>query len=1121
MNSDSNALPDEKLADLLAAYDDALASGIGLPPTDAPAELRSRLEEDLKCLELLNALRPAASGPAQALPLGEVGERYRLTRLHAAGGIGQVWLAHDNDLGRDVALKELRPERALDGQMQARFLHEARITGQLQHPGIVPVYELVPGRTDAEEGPSPEGPYYTMRFVQGRTLTAAVKAYHEKRAGGTAGPLDLAALLNAFVSICNTVAYAHSRGVIHRDLKGLNVVLGDFGEVMVLDWGFAKRLGTGVRDQESGVRGQESGETEETSEAATGTSEGWLQSPDHTLAGQVVGTPAYLAPEQAAGRRDLIDCRTDVYGLGAILYEILTNRPPFTGDNSKEILRKVREEEPAWPETVCPGVPPALAAVCRRALARDPAERYPSAAALGREVQRWLADEPVEVYREPFTGRLRRWARRHKPAVTALTALIVTGVAALVFGTILLEEEKSRTTEVRAEAAAEKANAEIRTRKALELQLYYHRIARAEREQAVKNLNRATQILAACPENLRGWEWYCLERLCHTDQQTLSGHRAAVAAVAFSPKGRFLASASHDRTVRIWDVQTSQTIRTLSGHADVVYGLAYSPDGIRLATASWDGTVKVWEVETGRELLTFRGHKEPVSRVAFSPDGRRLVSLSPKTVLVWDAATGAELQTLGPPSERNRYGLAYSPDGRFVAVTTQEQTIVLWEVETGREVRVFQGHRSVVKNVAFSPDGQFLASGAGDLVRSEPGEVMVWKTDTGQEVYRLRGHTDPIYGVAFSPDGRRLVSCSEDQTVKVWDLGTGQEALTIRAHADMVRAVAFSSDGTRLASGCADGTIKVWDANPWTDDRPSQEVHTLAGAGARIFRISFHPDGRHLAAASDNETITVWDSLASEGQPLRRIPSDSPTFAAAYSPDGSLLATATSDGVVWLLDAATGKTLRTLASHRLGPIRDLAFSPNGRRLAAASWDRTVHVWDLPLGKMVHLLEGHADAVTAVAFSPDGLFLASASHDQTVRIWNAATGQMLHVLTGHKSRVFGVAFSPDSKTVASAGNDGTVRLWDGATGQERRILRGHGSGVYGVAFSPDGRLASASNDWTVKLWDPKTGQELRTLRGHGDRVQCVAFSPDGRHLASAGSDQTVKIWEVDPAKGAGE
>ncbi|MBO0697723.1 MAG: PQQ-binding-like beta-propeller repeat protein, partial [Zavarzinella sp.] len=538
-----------------------------------------------------------------------------------------------------------------------------------------------------------------------------------------------------------------------------------------------------------------------------------------------------------------------------------------------------------------------------------------------------------------------------------------------------------------------------------------------------------------------------------------------------------------------------------------------NPEGDRLATASWDHTVKIWD-PAGRDLLTLRGHDEQVLRVAFTPDGSKLVSLSSHAVKVWDPFTGAEIRTLGPVGGLSRYGLAVSPDGRTVAVTTHDPAVVLWDIETGEEKLVFRGHTSAVKNVAFSPDGRLAASGAGDIVRSEPGQVKVWETETGRELFDLRGHTDAIYGVAFSPDGRRLASASQDHTVKLWDVATGREILTIRAHTDTVRALAFSPNGWRLATACVDGVIKVWDATPWAGSTPPGLVRTLSGHGAAVFSLAFHPDGRRLFALSDNETIRSWD--ADTGNELHRESITPQIYALALSPAGNLLATGTTDGAVWLLDAATLRRERDLHGHGHAPVKSLAFSPDGGRLAIAHWaGRSVWVWDVRTGDVVSTLEGHSDAVVGVAYRPEGKRLASASHDRTGGVWDTATGRCVQTLTGHTSRVLAVAYSPDRRFLASAGNDGTIRLWDPETGKSMgEPLKGHASGVYAVAFSPDGRwLASGGNDWTVKVWDPMTGTELHTFRGHTDRVQAVAFRPDGRRLASASSDQTVKIWDL--------
>jgi PAS domain S-box-containing protein len=345
-------------------------AGLASIPDDVKRSLATLQDDDVQ--------RSLAGlpGPGQAAHQATVDhvppphERYARVRLHATGGIGRVWLAHDGDLGRDVALKELRPERAEQAALWARFLQEAQITGQLEHPGVVPVYELA-------RRPDDRQPFYTMRFVKGRTLSEAARAYHEARLAGRADALGLPALLNAFVTVCNTVAYAHSRGVIHRDLKGQNVILGDFGEVVVLDWGLAKRLGR--------PDGREAAPPSPRDAAAEDSAQ--------TVQGQALGTPAYMAPEQAAGRLDLIDRRTDVYGLGAVLYEVLTGQPPFSGPDTAAVLRRVQEEEPATPRQLWPEVPPALEALCLRALAKRPEDRPAAAGELALKVQGWQEHE--------------------------------------------------------------------------------------------------------------------------------------------------------------------------------------------------------------------------------------------------------------------------------------------------------------------------------------------------------------------------------------------------------------------------------------------------------------------------------------------------------------------------------------------------------------------------------------------------------------------------------------------------------------------------------------------------------------------------------------------------------
>ena len=414
---------------------------------------------DAELAELAETMAPGGIEVISSLGPGEseANDRYTRTHLHAKGGMGQVWVARDGSLGRQIALKELRPDQSGNATICSRFVYEARVTAQLEHPGIVPVYEMGGGSV----------PYYTMRFVKGRTLGEATRAYHKDRVAGTADPVGLVNLVSAFVGVCHAIAYAHSKGVIHRDLKGQNVMVGDFGEVIVLDWGLAKQVGSighpeGEAHVESfriGSPGQAAGDTvaatiagseAESPDDAQGLGDpgahlewGSGAGPEATMQGQLLGTPGYMAPEQAEGRVDLVDQRTDVYGLGAVLYEILTGEPPFSGKKTTEILQKVRQELPRSPRELNTSLHPALQAICLKALAKRRDERYATAIDLAQDVQRFLADEPVQACPETWSQQVIRWARRHRTAVATAAGLLITTTIALGIGTVLVARERN------------------------------------------------------------------------------------------------------------------------------------------------------------------------------------------------------------------------------------------------------------------------------------------------------------------------------------------------------------------------------------------------------------------------------------------------------------------------------------------------------------------------------------------------------------------------------------------------------------------------------------------------------------------------------------------------------
>jgi WD40 repeat protein len=1108
-----------------AYREELLASATtSLAPPSAPEALSSPCGSTVALPSRASPSEPKGfEGPATE-PAKELAtwSRYRVLRLHARGGLGEILAARDEELGREVALKRLQRNQSRDPGSRDRFLREAELTSQLEHPGVVPVY----GLGQAADG----SPVYAMRFIRGETFQEAVERFHQAdQPGRDPGERSLAfrQLLGRFVSVCNTVAYAHSRGVLHRDLKPSNILLGNYGETLVVDWGLAKP----------------------TAEAAVGYAPNPESLPpaagsDLTQEGEIIGTPAYMSPEQATARWDAVGPASDIYSLGATLYVLLAGQPPFAPGPVCEVLDKVRRADYPRPRQVKKGVSQALEAVCLKAIAPRAEDRYGTALALAADLEQWLAGEPVSAWTEPLRVRLRRWVARNRTLVTAAAVALLAG-GALAWVTTLwgAAADRARAASISEEKAHQQAELQRIKLEQADPELYFFHLNAANSEWWARHFPAAGKRLAKCKPELHGWEWNYLVRRQQDSEclHTLLGHEEEVWNAVFSPDGKSLVSTSLDGTVRVWDAATGEKRFLLQGHTGEVRGLAYSPDGNLLATGSCnrrgpdgkvvarDRSVRLWNAKTGELDQAFEDLRGDVLGVAFSPDGKLLAAALDASrdpsgnqikgggeIRLWDVARRIPLAPLPAPTG-GLTSVAFSPDGKTLAAGAADRQVRRWDVATGTEGEPLNCPQSVVRNVAFSTDGQWLASASMDVGTSE-GIVQVWEVSTGKIKHKINAHSWPAWGIAFSPDSRRLASSGDDATIRFWDVDLGRLLVTLYGHEAGIANVAFSPDGRQVVSASDDRTLKVWDA---TVCRTSL---TLVGHKNRVWAVAFSPDGKWVASAGDDqprddEAVRVWDSATGRQHLALSLPGGA--AAVAFSPDGQRLAAAGLDKTVRVWEVISGREEQILRGHG-DKVLWVAFSPDGRLLASASADRTVKLWDLAAGNERFTLRGHANKVRSVAFSPDGQHLASGGEDKNVVVWEVGKGRQERTLPDHGGGVRRVAFSPDGKRLAAAttgarkvltSESGEVKLWDLESGKAVQTMHGHPNAVSAVTFSPDGRrLVSAGEDPWIRLWEPVTGQEvLRLDSRHLDCVNDVAFSPDGTRLASASCDGTVVLW----------
>jgi WD40 repeat protein len=1040
---------------------------------------------------------------------------YEIEAVLGRGGMGVVYKARHLALKRTVALKMvLAGGHAGPGEL-ARFRSEAEAVARLQHANIVQIHEV--GEADGH-------PYCALEFVEGGNLAGKLK---DK-------PLPAREAAKLVEALARAMQLAHSRNVVHRDLKPANVLLAspgrESGELIpkITDFGLARQL-----DSDSGA----------------------------TQAGQVMGTPSYMAPEQASGRAHEAGPAADIYALGAILYECLTGRPPFKGRTVVETLDQVRTQEPVPPSRVArmgdraTTVPLDLETICLKCLRKEQELRYASAAELADDLVRYQRGEPIRARPVGGVERAVKWVKRN-PVVTGAAVVVV---LALVVGTTVSylkyrEAEEARGTATEA-LASEKERGEERDKaiKDLNYQLGVSNMVLASAAYDNRDVVLAAERLEKVPEEQRAWEWRYLKQQTRGGLFTLYGHTDRVTTVTFSPDGeRIVTAAENTRgaTVKVWDARTGTAMFELNNLRGPWESSLFSLGGTRLATPSprdnLDSTARVWDARTGKLQCELK-HTGRVPDVVLSPDGSRVATVCPNVVKVWDAETGkpqwefkgtdghvafspdgtrlfigsgenekalvCDASTGKPLLElsgcNGSRGLAFSPDGTRIVIGGLGEATVWDAVKGGPPLLTLKGGRDRVTCVAFSPDGARIVTGGGMNK-----EALVWDARTGMSLFSLKGRPGPEtteqwrmglegeQSAAFSPDGTRIVTVggqNRAHEATVWDAATGTELLALTGHTNQVLCASFSPDGTRIVTGCNDGTAKVWDARTGT---PRLEMN---GHRGELYTVAISPDGTRIL--SGGGAATVWD--ARTGLALFELKGLRGTVtSAAFSRDGTRIVT--------------------------GGYRQTEQKQRGR----TPWTGEARVWDAQTGAALLELKEFKEGVNSIAFSPDGTRIITAGGGPPVtysvtelKVWDARSGAVLLDLTqpgGEGGRVPDhrgacIAFSPDGKRFVAGGLKwkGTEAGWatvrDAATGAELFELNGHASTLLCVAYSPDGtRIVTGGGDRDRKalVWDAETGKPLPfELKGHTSAVLCVAFSPDGTRIVTGSGDRTVRVWDA--------
>lgn len=1038
-------------------------------PPDRRAFVRDACVDDPALLERVLALLDAAdrSGTFLGEPalersndldetLPDAVGSYTVVGVLGVGGMATVYEAIQEHPKRRVALKVLHQSMART-EAYNRFRFETEALARLHHPGIAQIYEAGAARL----GQATPSLFFAMEIIP---EAVPITDYARCR------NLGLRERIGMLAMVCDAVHHGHQHGVIHRDIKPGNVLVDAEGRPKVIDFGIARATDPGA------------------------------DSPTTTAdARQLLGTLNHMSPEQCTAAAD-IDSRTDVYSLGVLLYELLTDRLPhdLTGLPLPAALHAIMHDRPIPPGLSAHGNSAALEAIVLKSIEKDPERRYDSASALAADLRRWLDHRPTEARPPSVIEQAILFAQRNRGIVAAGIAIAAGIVAIATISTVFAIR---LTDEVKHRRAAELQT--ISERDEARWQAYVAQIAGALSGMKAGEFVQMRSRLAAASHPKRGWELGFLNRLADRSQIVVQAHEDMIFDMAFSPDRSRLVTGSSDGTIRLWNGGDLAPIASRRGEgAGRIFAVRFTHDVRHVITGCDKGLLTLHDA----------GTLEPLTRIAELPSGIRTIAVLPDGRLVVATADGTAMMWRDDFSEQSPFphdqpgginGIERSECGTMLATYNDEGH--LWIRRTS-DLSVLQQMEfpAGINQVRFSPDSTMIGGVGNDV------KLLVWRTSDGQlgHEFDVTEGVGSLRSLVFTHDGQFVVGGLTHRGIVVCSLLEGKVVGGFGGHSDAVAAVSISPDDKTLISASWDRTMRVWHMQSHASPPGSID---LAGHEHHVLDAAFSPDGSFVASASRDGAVLIWDpDLA---RPIARLSAEPHRLnAIAISPDGSLIAAGATDGTVHLWNGHTGEALLSIGAHDAW-VASVAFHPDGTRIVTGSQDRTARVWSLETREQLHLFEGFTDRVNAVRFSPDGSLIATGSRDKSVRLYDADTGQLLHDMPFHRSDVFAVLFSHDGRYLYSGCRDQSIGVWDIETGERVRVLDGHGQYITCLAMNADAtRLAAGSWFGEILLYDVETHDLIASFRAHDAAIRGIAFSPDGRWLASASLDHSVRLFD---------